>query len=315
MAIKAGAFLQFASVIFFYPKMLLKSFLSIFLLSSFAVGQETFRLPRDSVPLSYSLTLTLDIGENFSNFNGRAEILVRITEATNLLTLNSRQLDVTKIELRDSNSNYLRDLIYFQEPSQEFLVVNFTSVLNENDQFILDIQYTGILQSNFNGIFQKSYGSSGNWFAGSQFQLINARQAFPCYDEPDFRAPIQLSILHEPKYQALSNTRVSRTEPSGNYQRTVFEPSPPTPIYLISFFLSEFISTGLNNNQVVERIFARPEIFADSERNLILRETESIFVAFRNYLQRNFPSDRIDHVAIDSFDPEFLSSPGEIKFF
>lgn len=43
------------------------------------------------------------------------------------------------------------------------------------------------------------------WLAATQFKATNARSAFPCYDEPRFRTPYNISIKKKRNEIVLSN--------------------------------------------------------------------------------------------------------------
>src|SRR6202034_3941501 len=57
----------------------------------------------------------------------------------------------------------------------------------------LRIDYAGkISPKNTEGIFQSRDGS--NLYLFTQFESIDARRAFPCFDQPDYKTPWQVTL-------------------------------------------------------------------------------------------------------------------------
>lgn len=48
--------------------------------------------------------------------------------------------------------------------------------------------------------------------AVTQFEPISARAAFPCFDQPEFKAKFEISIAHKKNITALSNMPISSIE-------------------------------------------------------------------------------------------------------
>ena len=73
---------------------------------------------------------------------------------------------------------------------------------------MLHVDYQGKISRNSSaGIFQLK--EDREWYVYSQFEPTDARRAFPCFDEPSFKVPWQMT-LHVPKDDlALSNTPVA----------------------------------------------------------------------------------------------------------
>lgn len=47
--------------------------------------------------------------------------------------------------------------------------------------------------------------------ATSKFEPVDARKAFPCFDEPNLKATFTTTLIHKPDFTALSNMPVEVT--------------------------------------------------------------------------------------------------------
>ena len=75
----------------------------------------------------------------------------------------------------------------------------------------------------------------------TQFQPTGARQAFPCFDEPDFKATFKLSMIHDKSYIALSNMPIQTTEDYGNNLIIdKFQESVRMSTYLVAFIVCDY---------------------------------------------------------------------------
>src|SRR5207248_7258954 len=84
------------------------------------------------------------------------------------------------------------------------------------------------------GVFQTE--EAGTWYVSTHFEPIDARRAYPCFDEPSFKVPWQLSLRIKGGQQAFSNTPVESRRAGGDGFTTVtFAPTRPLPSYLTAF--------------------------------------------------------------------------------
>jgi aminopeptidase N len=94
--------------------------------------------------------------------------------------------------------------------------------------------------------------------ASTLFELSDARSAFPCFDEPEFKATFNLQIEHSSAYSAVSNTPGKVKEIRDGFSTTSFDVTPKMPPYLLAFLVSdyEFISNAdtVGNGEVLHTL-------------------------------------------------------------
>ena len=89
------------------------------------------------------------------------------------------------------------------------------------------------------GLFRKKDGD--DWYVFSQFEPTEARRAFPCFDEPAYKVPWQLTI-HAPKGNSVvSNTPiVSEADGEDGFRDVRFAETKPLPSYLVALGVGPF---------------------------------------------------------------------------
>lgn len=145
-----------------------------------------FRLPNNTIPENYIISLRSWIHEGNFTFTGIVTIDVRPTEPTNYITVHQEGFIIGDIQL--SAENTLIPILPFEYNSTlDFLTIPVTQDLNPRDIYSLRIEYSGTLRDDDLGFYRSSYVNDSGvtvWLAGTQFQTGSARRAFPCYDEP-----------------------------------------------------------------------------------------------------------------------------------
>lgn len=76
----------------------------------------------------------------------------------------------------------------------------------------------------------------------TQFSPIHARKAFPCFDEPVYKATFSLTLRHDPQYTSLSNMPVSSSSPSDDdgWVTDRFARTPRMSTYYLAWAVCNF---------------------------------------------------------------------------
>ena len=70
--------------------------------------------------------------------------------------------------------------------------------------------------------------------ATTQFESVDARRSFPCFDEPDRKAVFEITLIVEPDLDAISNSPVVEIDQVGDKQRIRFAPTMKMSTYLVA---------------------------------------------------------------------------------
>lgn len=99
----------------------------------------------------------------------------------------------------------------------------------------------------------------------TQFEPVDARRCFPCYDEPALKSVFEVSLTVEEQMTALSNMPVVKEEAAteassaGVAKKTIhFAPSPKMSTYLVCMVVGEYdYVEGKTANDVVVRVWGK----------------------------------------------------------
>ena len=77
--------------------------------------------------------------------------------------------------------------------------------------------------------------------ATTQFEATDARAAFPCFDEPEFKSQFIVTLVHEKGYSALSNMPVEKViARDDGFMESHFKESVKMSTYLLAFIVCDF---------------------------------------------------------------------------
>lgn len=123
--------------------------------------------------------------------------------------------------------------------------------------------------------------------------------AFPCYDEPQIRATIQLEIKHDKSYKAISNMPGNITADQGNnYVITSFETTPLIQCYLLAFVVSKFDSIENVGGKLKQRIFGDSQKIHDGFGNFSLKVADEVYEKMSENFKFQTSLKKLDHVGV-----------------
>ena len=195
------------------------------------------RLPDWAVPESYDLSIKSDPDK--SNYSGTVTIAVDLKKAANHLWLHGKDLKVSSITITDAKSRAhtgkYEGAVTDDAGKAGVARVDFGTTL-QPQKIKLKFDFTAPYNSTLQGYYKVVF--AGNAYLQTQMEPISARLAFPCFDEPGFKAPLTLSLTIPDADKAVANAPQTGDKPAGTGWKTItFAQTKPLPTYLYAWLV------------------------------------------------------------------------------
>ena len=277
-----------------------------------------YRLPNIATPTKYSLHLEPDL-TNFK-FQGQSNITLTVHQDTKILTLNAKNLTIVPNNVYVVGVNttkQLRALNVDLKSEEEFAVVTFNETLVNGTEYILRIDYSGELNDQKVGFYRSRYltkDGTVKYIATTHFEPTRARLAFPCWDEPAYKAEFTISITHLLNYTAISNMpQAGERKPlPDNKCTTTFETSPSMSTYLVAFVVSDYASTENKNGTF--RVWTKED--AKTQANYSLNVGEAVIGKLDDYTGIKYSTymPKMDQISIKDFTAGAMENWGLVTY-
>lgn len=268
----------------------------------------SLRLPGTVRPTGYTVELTMD--PTAGTFQGVADVAIEVAEPTSILWMNGKALTVKQATLTQNGAAIAVTPVAGNE---EFIGFALASPLAKGPAS-LRITYEAVASTReLEGVFRAK--ERGDWYLFTQFEPIGARRVFPCFDEPGFKVPWQLTIHVPAGNVAVTNTPVLSEEARPDGGRTFrFARTQPLPSYLIALGVGpfEFVQAAPSGrNKVPTRIITPKGRIAEAA--YAAKVTPEILARLEEYFGIPYPYEKLDTIAVPLFGGA-MEHPGLITF-
>uniref|UniRef100_G3P5P3 Aminopeptidase n=1 Tax=Gasterosteus aculeatus aculeatus TaxID=481459 RepID=G3P5P3_GASAC len=270
------------------------------------------RLPRYIIPLHYHLLLHPNLTS--LRFTGSVQIQIDVQNNTNWVVLHSKGLQISKATIVDQNLAPPSDKVLpvLHNPSHEQIGIFSSRVLSSGQKYFLNIEFGAELSEGFYGFYKSTYRTSTGetrTLASTHFEPTSARMAFPCFDEPSFKANFSIRIRRSPEYISLSNMPVKTFEVNSGVLEDQFDASVKMSTYLVAFVVCDFKSvTARTSSGVQVSVYASPEKWPQTR--YALEVAVKMLDFYEEYFNIHYPLPKQDLIAIPDFQSGAMENWG-----
>lgn len=270
-----------------------------------------YRLGRKVVPNRYDLTFTPNLAA--ATFAGTQTIDIEVQEALSVIVLNAAELAISNVRVTgpvDATATVSHD------EDAERATLTFDAELPAGD-YQLHTDFTGILNDQLRGFYLSTFtDADGNEqrIATTQFEAADARRAFPCWDEPDFKATFKIALVVPDHLFAVSNGAETGRESAGeNTVKVSFAETMKMSTYIVAFVVGPFEATeAVDVDGVPLRVIAP---IGKSHLTPFALEAGAFCLRYlTDYYGIPYPGDKVDFIAIPDFAFGAMENLGAITY-
>ncbi len=273
---------------------------------------DPYRLPRHVIPTRYELRLEPDL--TTATFAGQVTISLTVHQATQTIVLNAVDLVIDSAQVEGQGGHRIEASTTL-DPSLQRATLALGSPISQGT-WQLHLSFHGKLNDQLRGFYRSTYKDSSGTvqtLAASQFEATDARRAFPCWDEPDFKAVFATTLVVDPGLTAISNTSVLSESVEDNKKVVRFADTITMSTYLVAFVVGQMeASQALLVGKTPLRLWTVPG------KQPLTPFGEAIAAAslrfFEGYYGIPYPGDKLDLLAIPDFASGAMENFGAITF-
>ena len=272
------------------------------------------RLGTEIAPIDYALALRID--PKAARFSGRATINLRFAGEQRVLALHGKDLRISKASFVAAGKP-AHDVAVQVDAARGLLQVDLGESAPAGEHQLV-LEYDAPFASGLAGMYKVA--ADGESYVFTQFEALDARRAFPCFDEPSFKARFTVELTVPKGNTAVSNTPVASLTTVGEDSRFLFKQSELLPTYLVAFAVGPF--------DVVEAAAIPPSGARKAaiplrgvavkgkgpQLGFALKETSGLILDLEGYFGIAYPFEKLDLIAVPDFAAGAMENAGAITF-
>lgn len=273
-----------------------------------------YRLPSTVIPSFYDIRITPDL-KNFT-FAGAQKVMLQIEEPTSEIVFNSAEITIhSAVLIETTTGTQLIGTVSYDEAAER-ATVTFDGAAGEGS-WELDLNYTGILNDKLKGFYRSVYKNADGGdeiIATTKFEPCDARRAFPCWDEPAFKARFKISLVIANELTGISNTALLKQTDLGDGTKLLeFATSICMSTYVVAYVIGKLESSKpvIADGKEI-RVWSVPGKTHLGAFGLSAAKFSLEY--FARYFQQPYPGDKLDLVAIPDFASGAMENFGCITF-
>ncbi|MEI8066900.1 MAG: aminopeptidase N [Actinomycetes bacterium] len=254
--------------------------------------------------LGYEVTIDTTVGDEVfgvssiarftCNEPGYSTFIDAVAKKIISATLNGNAVDLSSY---DGHSIFLHDLA-------------------EENELVVEME--GIYSKSGEGLQRSVDPVDGQVYLYTQAAPAFAQLIFPCFDQPNLKAPFTLTVISSDNWEVLSNSplqdRIALADAKAKWE---FSPTPRISSYIYALIAGPYHHVHdeyVGKKRVPLGIYVRKSLAAHLDAENIFKATKDGFAFYENVFDLAYPFEKYDQIAVVDYNWGAMENPGAVTF-
>ena len=175
-------------------------------------------------------------------------------------------------------------------------------------EFVADIAPSGA------SIIRSDDPSDGSTYLYTLLVPADANQLFPCFDQPDLKARVRLTLTAPAAWSVVGNGPAVSADTSGARVTTRFAETPPISTYLIAFAAGPWASAQASVGGRTITAYVRRSRVREADLDTLIALNARALGWMERYFGRTYPFAKFDFVLAPAFPFGGMEHPGAVFY-
>jgi len=258
-------------------------------------------------PVAQAVELDLDPARD--EFSGSVRVNLIVHEATSSFRLHALEPVLGAASLTGPDGRIVPLTHAVTEPALGLVTLTAATPILPGP-YVLAVSFTNRFNRSGLGLYKTV--SRGDAYLFTQFEDRYARKAFPCWDEPSFKIPWQLTVTVPATLEVVSNSSPASESRHADRKTIAFGRTPPMPSYLVALAVGPLEYVPVPGLPVPGRIVTpRGQSGLATEA---ARMSPPLFSRLEDYFGIPYPYAKLDQIAVPEYVFGAMENAGLISY-
>lgn len=154
----------------------------------------------------------------------------------------------------------------------------------------------------------------GETYVFTDFEPFDANQLFPLFDQPDLKAPLELTVIAPKAWEVISNTLPGSVKSEGSNKIWAFPATPKISSYLYALHAGPYRAWSSEAGKIPLRLFARKSVAAMVDAPFWFKITQQGLAFYGRYFGYAYPFKKYDQIIVPEFNSGAMENVAAVTF-